>query len=234
MSVLKPEEYIVTLMKTNFLLERPRGESTSRIRSRLRKLKKLLSLAPGEVARITLYHLDELIATFPEETRRALTQFITSHQETVALGNVGIGQKLLQLKGRDLGYMTNEFVRLIYDQLLRIDFYQPSDHIVGVINALLSETPVDSELIRHFVLSYYRNAIEILSPIIGAEKSAELHEQVTLAKDGVFEDFNFFVDNLEVIDPIIEKKLTELRIVGGRRKKTRKRKTKRKSIRTKR
>jgi len=233
MSVLTPEEYIVTLMKTNFLLERPRKESTSRIRSRLRKLKILLSVAPGEVARITLGHLDELIATFPEGTSEALTQFITSHQEKVALGNVGIGKKLLELKGRDLGYMTNEFVKLIYDQLLRIDFYQPSDHIVGVINALHSDSPVEPGLIRHFVLSYYRNAIEILSPIIGAEKSAELNEQVTLANDDVFEDFNFFVDDLEGIDPIIEKKLTELRIVGGRRKTKRKRK-RRKSIRTKR
>jgi hypothetical protein len=113
---------------------------------------------------------------------------------------------------------------------LRIDFYQPSDHIVGVINALYSDSPVDSGLIRHFVLSYYRNAIEILSPIIGEEKSAELHEQVTLANDGVFEDFNFFVDGLESIDPKIEKKLTEVRIVGGRRK-TKRRKTRRKSVR---
>lgn len=225
MSVLTTEEYRIALLKTNFLLEH--SSTTSKIRRKLKQIKTLLRVAAGAVAQSTMIALNKIISTLPEEAKEELAQSITEHQERISVANVGFGTKLLALKGRDLGYMTDEFVALIYEQLLSIDSYQPSEQMVEVINALHSGAVVDSDLIRHFVLSYYRKVIDVLLPVIGKTETDKLHERVTLAENGVFELLNEFVDGLE-IDQTTERSLNKLRIVGGRHKTKRRRKTKRK------
>lgn len=72
--------------------------------------------------------------------------------------------------------MTNEFVNLIYEQLLSFDSYQPSGQIVGVIQTLHGGAAVELYLIRHFILSY-RKVIDILLPVIGKTESDKLHMQ---------------------------------------------------------